>query len=51
MPLLFSEEDLELQKAIRHAVDPDEISNPCKIFPNNRSCVEVGKRRAREIPI
>jgi glycolate oxidase subunit GlcD len=51
MPLLFSPEDLELQKAIRHAVDPDELSNPCKVFPDSRSCVEVGKRRAREVPI
>ena len=51
MPLLFTPEDLELQKALRHAVDPDELSNPCKVFPDSRSCVEVGKRRAREVPL
>jgi glycolate oxidase len=51
MPMLFTPEDIDLQKALRHAVDPREISNPCKIFPDARSCVEVGKRRMLEVPI
>jgi glycolate oxidase subunit GlcD len=51
MPLLFTEEDLALQKAIRLAVDPDQISNPCKVFPDARSCVEVGKARRRAVPL
>jgi glycolate oxidase subunit GlcD len=51
MPLLFTREDLDLQVALRHAVDPIELSNPCKVFPDSRSCVEVGKRRAAMVPL
>ncbi|HVR76427.1 MAG TPA: FAD-linked oxidase C-terminal domain-containing protein [Planctomycetota bacterium] len=51
MPLLFTPEDLQVQKDLRHAVDPRELSNPSKIFPDSRSCIEVGKRRAGRIPL
>jgi glycolate oxidase subunit GlcD len=51
VPLLFSEEDLSLMADLRRAIDPHEISNPGKIFPDSRSCVEVGKRRLRVVPL
>jgi glycolate oxidase subunit GlcD len=49
LPMLFNDEDLALQIELRHAIDPEELSNPCKLFPDARSCVEVGKRRALEV--
>ncbi len=51
MPLCFTEEDLRLQRDLRHAIDPRELSNPSKIFPDSKSCVEVGRRRAGQIPL
>ncbi|MBI4601916.1 MAG: FAD-binding protein [Planctomycetes bacterium] len=51
MPLLFGPDDIQLQKDLRLAVDPLELSNPGKIFPDSRSCIEVGKRRWKEIPL
>ena len=45
MPLLFSPEDLQLQKDLRAAVDPRALSNPGKLFPDARSCVEAGRKR------
>ena len=49
--MLFSEEDLRLQRDLRHAIDPEEQSNPCKIFPDARGCLEVFKGKGREIPL
>jgi glycolate oxidase subunit GlcD len=51
IPLLFSKEDLALMSDLRHAVDPEERSNPGKLFPDSRNCVEVGKRRFREVAL
>jgi len=51
MSLCFTPEDLRLQIDLRHAVDPLELSNPAKIFPDARSCVEVGKKLAGKIPL
>ena len=48
--LIFNEEDLALMVDLRHAVDPDERSNPGKIFPDDLGCKEVG-RRMREVPL
>ncbi len=50
MPLLFTPDDLALQKDLRDAVDPRALSNPGKIFPDSRSCVEVG-RKHRVVPL
>ena len=50
LPLLFSDEDIRVMVDLRHAVDPLELSNPEKIFPDNRSCNEAGKRRYMKIP-
>ena len=34
MPLLYSPTEIEFLRALRHVVDPDEISNRGKIFPD-----------------
>jgi glycolate oxidase subunit GlcD len=49
LPMLFSREDIELQTDLRHAIDPDERSNPGKIFPDVRARIEAGKRRAKVV--
>jgi glycolate oxidase subunit GlcD len=51
MPLCFSPDDLALQTDLRCAIDPHQLSNPSKIFPDSRSCVEVGKRKAGLVPL
>ena len=50
MPLLFTADDLALQKDLRAAVDGRGLSNPGKIFPDCRSCVEVGGEH-RAVPL
>lgn len=45
LPMLFDEEDLALQLELRKAIDPDLRSNPCKLFPDARACIEVGRTR------
>jgi glycolate oxidase len=37
MPEMFSDDDLELMRRIRRAFDPDEISNPGKMFPGGEA--------------
>ena len=49
MPMLFTPQDLALQKDLRAAVDPRALSNPGKLFPDSRSCVEVGGKH-RVVP-
>ncbi len=44
MPLVFDERDLATQMAVRDVIDPKRRSNPGKIFPEGRSCVETGFR-------
>jgi glycolate oxidase len=46
MPRMFCEDDLDTMQMVRCAFDPDNISNPGKIFPTPRLCGEVpGKRK------
>ena len=40
MPLLFGEADLAAMARLRRAFDPERRSNPGKIFPTTRFCVE-----------
>ena len=49
LPLLFSPQDLLAMRALRAAVDPDQRSNPGKIFPTPGGCVEVTRPR-RQVP-
>jgi len=51
LPMLFNEDDLDLQFDVRSAIDPNHQSNPCKIFPDSRGCLEVFKGKGREIPL
>jgi glycolate oxidase len=40
MGYMFSEPDLETMQLVRHAFDPNNISNPDKVFPRPRFCGE-----------
>ncbi len=40
MSLLFGEADFAAMRRLRHAFDPDEMSNPGKVFPSTRFCAE-----------
>jgi len=44
MSLLFAEADLDAMKRLRRAFDPDRRSNPGKIFPSTRFCVEANPK-------
>lgn len=48
MPLLFSEADLSLMRAVRDAFNPSARLNPGKIFPTGKGCGEV---RINPMPI
>jgi glycolate oxidase len=41
MPLMFSEADLDLMRAVRDAFDPEHLCNPGKLLPTPRLCGEV----------
>ncbi|WP_276320742.1 FAD-binding oxidoreductase, partial [Phytoactinopolyspora endophytica] len=51
MPKMFTEEDLDTMQAVRCAFDPDNISNPGKIFPTPRLCGERPGRRQGAHPL
>jgi glycolate oxidase len=40
MPLMFAEPDLDTMQLVRCAFDPEQLSNPGKIFPRPRLCAE-----------
>jgi glycolate oxidase subunit GlcD len=44
MPLLFSPADLEAMARLRAAFDPERRSNPGKLFPSTRFCVEANPK-------
>jgi glycolate oxidase len=41
MPLLFTEDDLEVMQRLRDCFNPRSILNPQKIFPTARACREI----------
>ncbi len=41
MPLLFSNDDLDVMLSLRNAFNPNSVLNPTKIFPTSRTCVET----------
>jgi FAD/FMN-containing dehydrogenase len=51
LPLCFDPDDIRTMIDVRHAVDPHELSNPEKIFPDSRTCNEAGRRRFMKIPM
>ncbi len=44
MPLLYGEADLEAMKRLRRAFDPEQRSNPGKILPSTRFCMEANPK-------
>ncbi len=44
MHLMFTPEDLEMQAKVKAVFNDGELCNPCKILPNQKSCVEHKKR-------
>ncbi len=44
MSLMFSEADLELQAMAKRIFNDGDLCNPCKVLPNQKSCVEHQKR-------
>jgi glycolate oxidase len=44
MPLMFSENDLAMQALAKRIFNETGLCNPCKILPNQKSCVEHKKR-------
>jgi glycolate oxidase len=47
MPLLFSQDDLDLMRGVRDAFNPTGLLNPGKIFPSTKGCGEI---RVRPLP-
>ncbi len=50
MPLLFTPQDLIVMQALRQVFDPEQRSNPGKMFPSPGGCVEVARPR-RQVPV
>ncbi len=48
MPLLFSEDELNLMRRVRDAFNPRGLLNPGKIFPSGKGCGEI---RIRPLPV
>ena len=44
MPLMFSQQDLELQALSKRIFNDGMLCNPCKVLPNQKGCVEYKKR-------
>jgi glycolate oxidase len=42
MPFIFSAADLAAMQRLKSAFNPTGLCNPGKVFPTNKSCVEVG---------
>ncbi len=46
MSRMFGEDDLDTMQLLRCAFDPDNLSNPGKVFPQTRMCGEVPRRHS-----
>ncbi|MEE8585939.1 MAG: FAD-linked oxidase C-terminal domain-containing protein [Acidobacteriota bacterium] len=44
MPYIFSDDDLEIMKRIRHLFDPLKLCNPHKLLPSTKVCMEFRQR-------
>jgi glycolate oxidase len=49
MDWMFSPDDLATMRLVRHALDPDGLANPGKLFPTPRGCAESDRRKV-ELP-
>ena len=45
MPWIFSQTDLDAQRRLKAAFDPEDLMNPYKVFPTPISCGELMTRR------
>jgi len=50
MPLLFTQDDLDVMARLRNALNPASILNPEKILPSTRSCLEISGAPIPEKP-
>jgi glycolate oxidase len=41
MPLLFSNDDLDVMLSLRNAFNPNSLLNPAKVFPTTKTCMET----------
>jgi glycolate oxidase len=41
MPLLFSDDDLDVMLSLRNAFNPNSLLNPSKVLPTTRMCMET----------
>jgi glycolate oxidase len=44
LPLMFSPDDLRFQAMTKQIINEGDLCNPCKVLPNQKSCVEHKKR-------
>jgi glycolate oxidase len=51
MPRMYTDDDLDTMQLVRCAFDPQNISNPGKVFPTPRLCGEVPGRRKGAHPL
>jgi glycolate oxidase len=51
MPRMYTDEDLDTMQMVRCAFDPQNISNPGKVFPTPRLCGEVPGRKKAAHPL
>ena len=51
MPRMYTDEDLDTMQLVRCAFDPQNISNPGKVFPTPRLCGEVPGRHKAAHPL
>lgn len=41
----FSADDLAVMHRLKHLIDPEALSNPCKLLPQGGTCIEVMPRK------
>ena len=49
MPLIFSQDDVDVMLRVKMAADPSGLCNPGKMFPTAGRCLELFSRRGRAV--
>ncbi len=49
MPLIFSEDDVEVMQRVKRGLDPDGYCNPDKVFPTPGRCLEMFGRKGMAV--
>ena len=49
MPLIFTQDDVEVMTRVKKAADPAGLCNPGKVFPTAGRCLELFGRRGRAV--